>query len=125
VLTALVPTASRVAVLMNPANTGNVLQVHAVQRAAKRRACSLLVLEARRPETCSTSLPPCPARGCTPCSSSQTRCCSIRLVRIPRRLSAAKPDTRDVRLAQVCGGGGLMSYGQAHPVSITCRRLCG
>ena len=49
-LTALVPTASRVAVLMNPANTGNVLQVHAVQRAAQAAGVQLLVLEARRPE---------------------------------------------------------------------------
>ena len=49
-LTALVPTASPVAVLMNPANTGNVLQVHAVQRAAQAAGVQLLVLEARRPE---------------------------------------------------------------------------
>jgi putative tryptophan/tyrosine transport system substrate-binding protein len=49
-LTALVPTASRVAVLMNPANTGNVLQVRTVQRAAQAAGVQLHVLEARRPE---------------------------------------------------------------------------
>jgi putative ABC transport system substrate-binding protein len=49
-LIALVPTASRVAVLMNPANTGNVLQVHAVQRAAQAAGVQLHVLEARRPD---------------------------------------------------------------------------
>jgi putative tryptophan/tyrosine transport system substrate-binding protein len=49
-LTAMVPTASRVAVLMNPANAGNVLQVREVQRAAQGAGVQLYVLEARSPD---------------------------------------------------------------------------
>jgi ABC-type uncharacterized transport system substrate-binding protein len=49
-LTAMVPTASRVAVLMNPANAGNVLQVREVQRAAQVVGVHLHVLEARNPD---------------------------------------------------------------------------
>ena len=49
-LTAMVPTASRIAVLMNPANSGNVLQVREVQRAAQVVGVQLHVLEARRPD---------------------------------------------------------------------------
>jgi putative ABC transport system substrate-binding protein len=49
-LTAMVPTASRIAVLMNPANSGNVLQVREVQRAAQIVGVQLHVLEARSPD---------------------------------------------------------------------------
>jgi putative tryptophan/tyrosine transport system substrate-binding protein len=49
-LTAMVPTASRVAVLMNPANAGNVLLLREVQRAAQVVGVQLHVLEARRPD---------------------------------------------------------------------------
>lgn len=49
-LMAMVPTASRIAVLMNPANSGNVLQLREVQRAAQGVGVQLHVLEARRPD---------------------------------------------------------------------------
>lgn len=49
-LTAMVPTASRVAALMNPANAGNVLQLHEVQRAAQVVGMQLHLLEARSPD---------------------------------------------------------------------------
>src|SRR6516225_1072439 len=42
--------ASRIYLLMNPANAGNVLMVHTVQRAAQAAGVQLHVLEARRPE---------------------------------------------------------------------------
>jgi putative tryptophan/tyrosine transport system substrate-binding protein len=107
-LTQMVPTASRIAVLTNPANPANVLQMREVQRAAQVVGVQLHVLEARSPDDLERVFAALPREGVHALLLNWARTDAVALA-LQSRLAAMYNGRRDVE------AGGLMSYGPSQP----------
>jgi len=107
-LTQMVPTASRIAVLTNPANPANVLQMREVQRAAQVLGVQLHVLEARSPDDLQRVFAALPREGVHALLLNWARTDGAALA-LQSRLPAMYNGRRDVE------AGGLMSYGPSLP----------
>ena len=107
-LTEMVPTASRSAVLTNPANPANVLQMREVQRAAQVLGVQLHVLEARSPDDPQRVFAAIPREGVHAlplnwaCTDGTTLAMQSRLPAMYNGRTAVE-------------AGGLMSYGPSQP----------
>jgi putative ABC transport system substrate-binding protein len=115
-LTAMVPTASRIAVLMNPANTGNVLQMREVQRAAQGAGVQLYVLEVRSPDDLQRVFAALPQEGVhalfiltDALLLNTSRADVLAALALQSRMPAMYGWRRFVE------AGGLMSYGPSSP----------
>jgi putative ABC transport system substrate-binding protein len=115
-LTAMVPTASQIAVLMNPANSGNILQLREVQRAAQVGGLQLHVLEARRPDDLQRVFAALPREGAhalliltDALLLNQSRAVVLATLALQSRLPSMYGWRRYAE------AGGLMAYGPSRP----------
>jgi putative ABC transport system substrate-binding protein len=107
-LTQLVPTASRIAFLMDLANPANSLQVREVQRAAQVLGVQLQVLEARSPDDLQRVFATLPQAGVHALLLNRSRQEIVALAlqsRLPTMYNGRMP----------VEAGGLMSYGPSQP----------
>jgi putative ABC transport system substrate-binding protein len=107
-LTQMVPTASRIAFLMDLANPANSLQVREVQRAAQVLGVQLQVLEARRPDDLQRIFAALPHEGVHALLLNRSRPEIATLAlqsRVPTMFNGRMP----------VEAGGLMSYGPNQP----------
>jgi putative tryptophan/tyrosine transport system substrate-binding protein len=107
-LTQLVPTASRIAVLTNPANPANVLEGREVQRAAQVLGVQLHVLEARSPDDLQRVLAALPREGVHALLLNASRP-DMTALALQSRLPTMYQGRREVE------AGGLMAYGPSQP----------
>ena len=107
-LTQMVPTASRIAVLTNPANPANVLQMREVQRVAQILGVQLHVLEARSPDDLQRVFAALPREGVHALLLNWARTDAVALA-LQSRLPAMYNGRMDVE------AGGLMAYGPSQP----------
>ena len=106
--TQMVPTASRIAVLMDPANPANALQVREVQRAAQVLGVQLHVLEARSPDDRQRVFAALPREGVHALLLNSSRPEMAALA-----LQSRLPTMYNGRMSVEAGG--LMSYGPSQP----------
>ena len=107
-LTQLVPTASRIAFLMDLANPANSLQLREVQRAAQVLGVQLHVLEARSPDDLQRVFATLPQEGVHALLLNRSRQEIVALAlqsRVPAMYNGQMP----------VEAGGLMSYGPSQP----------
>jgi putative ABC transport system substrate-binding protein len=107
-LTQLVPTASRIAFLMDLVNPANSLQVREVQRAARVLGVQLQVLEARSPDDLQRVFAALPHAGVHALLLNRSRPEIAALA-----LQSRVPTMYNGRMAVEAGG--LMSYGPGQP----------
>jgi len=107
-LTQMVPTASRIAVLTNPANPSHVLEMREVQRVAQVLGVQLHVLEARNPDDLARVLATLPREEVQALLVNASRL-DMTTWALQSRLPAMYHARRDVE------AGGLMSYGPNQP----------
>jgi putative tryptophan/tyrosine transport system substrate-binding protein len=107
-LTQMVPTASRIAFLMDLANPANSLQLREVQRAAQVLGVQLHVLEARSPDDLQRVFATLPQEGVHALLLNRSRQEIVALAlqsRVPAMYNGRMP----------VEAGGLMSYGPSQP----------
>jgi putative tryptophan/tyrosine transport system substrate-binding protein len=107
-LTQMVPTASRIAFLMDLANPANSLQVREVQRAAQGLGVQLHMLEARSPDDLQRVFAALPHEGVHALLLNRSRP-EIAALALQSRLPAMYNGRMSVE------AGGLMSYGPSQP----------